>query len=99
MANKEKRPQGFVIYAGTLKFLTSCTPDEVGRAVIAGANLFLTGEYPSELDRATEIVFKAIKVDIDTALAKYEATCIRNKHVRPPEENNNSSTCDNSNDL
>ena len=82
MSEERKRPQGFVIYESTLKMLSMCTPVEAGTAMIAAANLFLSGEPPTDIDRASEIVFNAVQSDINTALEKYERTCIKNKENR-----------------
>lgn len=80
--SERKKPQGFVIYESTLKLLSTCTPIEAGKAMIAAAELFLSGELPTELDRASEIVFNAVKADIVTALNKYERTCETNRANR-----------------
>lgn len=82
MSEERKRPQGFVIYENTLKMLSICTPVEAGTAMIAAANLFLSGEMPTAIDRVSEIVFNGLKSDIDSAFDKYSERCRRNKENR-----------------
>ena len=76
--NKTGRPSWFKLFLHH-KSLIEAVPDEVvGKAIKAALRYFDTGEV-AELDSLAGVVFAALKPDVDSAFADFQATSEKNK--------------------
>lgn len=79
---RKERPDGFVLYAQSMRTLQLVSDEAAGRAIKGAIEYFLTQKDMSE-DQSTEyLAYSVLKVDIDNALERFREMCQRNAENR-----------------
>ena len=76
---QERKPEGIVFYAQTLRNASKLPDAALGQVVKAAVAFFETGVLPEGFDLAQEIIFDMFKDNITAAVENYRKVCERNK--------------------
>lgn len=89
--NPDRKPDGVVFYALTLRNASLLPDPELGRVVKAVWRFYETGEMPEDFDVAQTIVFDMFRQNVVDAFEKYSEVCKRNKQNAQRRKNGNES--------
>lgn len=84
---RKTRPDGFVLYAHSLKVLQVLPDEAAGRAIKAVCAYFSDGQEMAENQSMEYLAYSVLKLDVDAALDRFRESCERNRenrHRSPP---------------
>lgn len=79
---RKARPDGFVLYAHSLKVLQVIPDEAAGRAIKAVCSYFSDGQEMPEDPSMEYLAYSVLKLDVDAALDRFKETCDRNRENR-----------------
>ena len=79
---RKTRPDGFVLYAHSLRVLQVLPDEAAGKAIKAACAYFLSGQEMPEDSSMEYLAYSVLRLDVDAALDRFRETCDRNRENR-----------------